>query len=230
MKYDRFKIPTERGRYYKSIWLELYDGGSDQWLWVCRDGLAYIFLEVQDWVAAVGKDAEFWFGATVSVVDLLTISPKTVAGALQSCGCHDDLDFKVELDRLRIAEMCHSVGVKAPLWDEYGGLVKDRFANPGEGHPAFRRLRSDARKFAEQELFDDEKRNHLLDTKVFNALGETVREHMNGTDGMWNALRRIKDAGESAPPEQQLILKMYRAAGTTLGAGPVPEDIMGGDK
>lgn len=226
MKYDRLKIPTDHGRYYKGIWLEIYDGGSDQWLWVCRDSLAYIFIEVVDWVAACGKDAEFWFNASVSVVDLLTISPKTVAGAMVSCGCSDELDFKVELDRLRMAEMCFSVGAKAPLWDDYGGVGKDRFANPDERHPAFRTLRANARRFAEQELFDDEKRNHLLDTKVVNKIGNTAREYMSGIEGTWDALRRIKEAGDSATPEQQLVLKMYQGAGQTLGAGPVPADIM----
>lgn len=224
-KYDRLKIPTEKGRYYKDIWLELYDGGSDTWLWVCRDSLAYIFIEVVDWVAAAGKDAGFWFNATVSVVDLLSIPLDAVGQAMQSCGCTDDLDFKVELDRLRIAEMCHSVGTKAPLWDDYGGVVKDIYDNPGEGHPAFRTLRANARRFAEQELFNDEKRNLLLDTKIVNKIGETARETMQGVEGMWAAMRRIKEAGANATPEQQIVLKMYQGAEHTLGAGPVPEDI-----
>lgn len=229
MKYDRLKIPSPwgRARYYKGIWLELEDGGSDRWLYVCRDSLAYIFICIDDWVAAVGKEAECLFNATVSVVDLFFISPETMAGAIQSCGYEDEeLDFKLELDRLRMAEMLHSVGSKAPMWDAFGGKVKDIHDSFDARHPAFRTLRANARRYAEENLFDDEKRNGLLDATVVNKIGETAREYMQGTEGMWAAMRRIKEAGEAAPPEQRLVLKMYQGAGQTLGAGPVPADIM----
>ncbi len=225
-KYDRLKIPTDHGRYYKDIWLELYDGGSDQWLWVCRDSLAYIFIEVLDMVGYCGKEATSLFDASVSVVDLLTVPPSAVASAFQSCGCEEELDFKVELDRLRIAEMLFSVGTKAPMWNDCGGAVKDQFARPDEKHPAFRILRSNARKYAEENLFNDEERNKLLDTKVVNQIGETAREYMHGTEGMWAAVRRIKEADEAASPKQKLVLRAYQSAGQTLGAGPVPADIM----
>ena len=226
----KFKIPTEHGRYYCKDWLELYDGGSDQWLYVCRDSLAYVFIDIMDWPAYCGRDATCRWVASVSMVDLLTISPETIAGSLRSCGFEEELDFKLESDRLRIAEMCFTTGAKAPMWEESGGKVTfDDYGNLNESYdencPHFRRLRKEAREYAEQELLkDDEYRNELLNTKIVNAIGSTAREMMDGD--IWAPLRRIKEQGEEASKEQRLVLKMYQNAGTTLGAGPAPEDIM----
>jgi hypothetical protein len=231
MKHDNFKIPDPWGRakYYKQIWLESEDGGSERWVYVCRQGLAYIFIVIDDLPAAMGRDATSLFGAQVSVVDLATIGPETIASALRSCGYEEELDFKSEKDRFIIADMCRSYGAHAPLWNEDGGRVniENKYGSYDEKHPAFRKLRSDARKFAEENLFHDEARNELLDTKIVNKIGETAREYMNGNEGHWAALRRIKDQGENATPEQKIILKMYQNVGQTLGAGPVPEDIIG---
>jgi len=231
MKHDNFKIPDPWGRaqYYKSIWLETEDGGSGSWVYVCRNQLAYIFIVIDDLPEACGRDATSLFGAQVSVVDLATIAPETIASALRCCGYEEELDFKSEKDRFLIADMCRSFGAYAPMWNEDGGKVteENRYGSYDEKHPAFRKLRSDARKFAEENLFHDEARNELLDTKVVNAVGQTAREYMNGTEGLWEALHRIKDQGDKATPERQLVLRMYMNAGQTLGAGPVPEDIVG---
>ena len=225
MKHERLRIPTKCGDYYKGIWLVLFDGGSDQWLYVCRDGMAYIFLEVLDWPAVCGRDAQVLFNASVCVVDLLSIPLDTVASSMRSCGCDEEMDFKKEEDRLRVAEMLYSTGAKSPLWNSNAGKVKDPHDRPDEGHPAFRSLRAAARRYAEENLFDDEQRNELLDTRIVNKIGQTAREYSQGTEALWTAMRRIREQGDAAPPEQQLVLKMYQSCGTTLGAGPVPEDI-----
>lgn len=224
------KIPMERGRYYRKIWYELFDGGSDQWLWVVRDSLAYIFLEIQDLPGYMGSEAPARWNASVCVVDLLSIGPGAIAGAMRSCSCEDELDFKSETDRLRIAEMLYSVGNKAPMWNSDGGKVTfDSYGNREEDYDEncihFRGLRKEAREYAEEELFDEESRNRLLDTTVVNKIGQTARSYMSGTAGLWDAIRNIKDNPE-ATDEQKIVLKMYQNAGTTLGAGPVPADIM----
>lgn len=230
VKWSNLRIPSEHGSYYKSIWLELADGGSDQWLYVCRDGLAYIFLEVLDYPAVCGRDAPALFDASVCVVDLLTTPLKTIVAARDSCGCDDDLDLKKELGRLQVAEMLFSHGAKSPMWNSNAGVVKDLHDRPDESHPAFRKLRAEARRYAEENLFSDEQRNELLDNTIVNKIGQTAREYAQGADAMWSALRRIKEDGEDASPEQQLVLKMYQNAETTLGAGPIPEDIKKGSQ
>ena len=230
---NRLKIPTEhQARYYRKIWLELFDGGSDQWLWVVRDGLTYIFLEVIDLPAYCGRDATSRWCASVDTVDLATASPDTIATALQCCGYQEELDFRKEGDRLAIAEMLWSYGAKSPMWsDDAGKVTFDSYGNCeqdyGDGDPAFRSLRKRAREAAE-ELFDEDTREHQLDTKIVNAIGQTAREFANATDGLWTALRRIKDDPQ-ATSEQKLVLGMYQKAKTTLGAGPVPSDLQSED-
>lgn len=224
----RLKIPTKSGKYYKGLWLELYDGGSGQWLYACCDILTYIFIEVTDLVDACGKDATERWVASVSVVDLIEATPKTMAEAIQYCGYVGEIDFKKSEDRLQLAEMLFSAGAKAPMWEKCGGKVTEDnlYDSPGETHPAFRTLRSQAHLYAKAELFNEDHRNELLDSKVVNKVGQTAREFAAGSEGLWTALRRIKKMGVEATPEQQIILKMYRGAGQTLGAGPVPKDIM----
>ena len=136
-------------------------------------------------------------------------TPDTIAGALQCCGYDEPLDLRSESDRLALAEMMFSYGAKSPMWG-------------GEGNH-FDRLRAEARREAEA-LFDDEHRNEALDTRVVNALGQTAREYAAGTEALWSTLRRIKD-DPNATDEQKMVLRMYQKCDTTLGAGPVPEDI-----
>jgi len=59
-------------------------------------------------------------------------------------------------------------------------------------------------------------------------MGQTAREFAGGTSSLWDTLRRIKD-DPNATDEQKLVLKMYQNAGQTLGAGPVPLDIVIGE-
>lgn len=227
------KIPAEHGDYYCKHWLVLQDGGSDTWLYVCRDSLAYVFIEVLHMVGCCGRDAQSRWDVSVSVVDLFTTSMDQVVDAMRSCGCDEELDFKLELDRLRMAEMLYSCGAKSPMWNEAGGKPTfDSYGNCNEDYdencPHFRRLRKEAREFAEEKLLaDDEQRNHLMDTKVVNAIGQTAREYAGGIEETWNTLRRIRD-DPNATPQQKLVLKMYQGAKQTLGAGPVPKDIVEG--
>ena len=211
--------------YYFKTWLELEDGGSDRWVYVCRDSLAYIFIVIDDLPAVCGRDADALFIANVSVVDLLTASPKTIGSALDSCGYDEEIDFTKESDRLQIAYMMMTCGSRAPMWREQGGKVKCIHDKPSEMHPAFRTLRANARKYAEENLFFDEKRNDLMNNTVFNAIGQSPAEFANGADGLWSSLRRIKDNDE-ASPQQKLILKMYQSAKTTIGVGDVPSDLL----
>jgi hypothetical protein len=225
MKHENLKIKMDRGTYYKSIWLELESGGSGTWTYVCHQGLAYIFIVIMDLPDAMGKYAPALFNAEVCVVDLTTISPETIASAIRNMGYEEELDFKSERDRLFLADMLRQCGSKARLWDEDGGKVKDIYDQADERHPAFRSLRAHASEYAEKNLFNESKRDNLLDTTVVNKIGETAREYMDGGSS-WAALRRIKNLGSKATKEQKLVLQMYRKAGTTLGAGPVPKDIM----
>lgn len=219
--------------YYAKDWLVLRDGGSDQWLYVCRlrpdYGLAYLFINIIDLPAYCGRDADARWAVSVSEVNLLDVSPETIVSALQSCGCDEALDFRSPLDRLRIAEMLFDHGSKAPLWDQSGGKVTfDNYGNRNEDYdencPAFRRLRKEAREYAETLLDDDVQRNQQLN-RVVNAIGQTAREYANGGTGLWKSLRRIKEQGDAASPQQQLVLGMYQKAETTLGLGPIPEDL-----
>lgn len=219
----KMKIPRERGRYYKDVWLELADGGSDEWLYVCRYGLTYIFISITDVVGTCGREAPYLLDATVSVVDILTASEEAIRWALSYVGYDKDLDLKDETDRLCLAEALHAAGTKGVLWSGSAGKVNKAFDPPQGTHPAFRKIRSDARKFAET-LFDCELRESLLDSTVVNKIGETAHESMQGTEGMWHALRRLRDSDE-ATPEQKLVLGLYARATHTLGAGPVPEDL-----
>jgi len=229
----KYRIPTERGNYYCNIWLTLYDGGSDQWLYVCRDGLAYIFIDIIDMPAACGHDADHRWYVRVCVVDLFAIPMTTVASALQSCGYEEPLDFKKEEDRLAIAEMLYSYGASGTLWEGSGGDVSfDNYGNLNESYdencPHFRRLRKEAREFGKELLSKNDGlyRDELMNTKVVNDIGQTAQEFMIGIGGHWAALHRIKELGDRATPKQQIVLKMYQSAGTTLGAGPVPENLM----
>ena len=223
------RIPMERGTYYSRNWLTIFDGGSDQWLYACRVGLTYVFVQIMDLPAYCGQDANSRWSVSVALVDLMAISPEAMASAMQSCGCDEPLDFKDESDRLRLAEMLFSHGSKSPAWDKAGGKVTfDNYGNCEQDYdencPAFRSLRKEAREQAEELLTSESAREGAMD-KVVNAIGQTAREYANGADGLWTSLRRIKEAGGEATAEQQMVLGMYQRAENTLGCGPVPEDL-----
>lgn len=213
-----------RGKYARH-WTVLADGGSDQWLYVRASGSTYVFVEVIDLPAYCGRDADVLFVASVATVDLADASPETVARALDSCGYDEPLDLTVEQDRLALAEMLFSYGAKSPLFELSGGVVRDPHDRPSERHPAFMRVRAEARRYAET-LLDPETRDRELDSRVVNRLGQTAREYARGTSALWDSLRRIRDAGDDATAEQKIVLRMYQKAGQTLGAGPVPVDLM----
>ncbi len=207
-------------------WITLADGGSSTWLYAREASpRVWIFIEIIDMVDACGRDATKRWYASVSVVDLNTTSPNTLASAIQSCGWFEDMEPDT-ITPIMLAEVCHSYGAKSPMWDDSAGPVNEhnRHNNPGEEHRPFRTLRAAARREAES-LLDTDTRDHLLDNKIVNQIGQTAREFANGTDGLWDVLRRIA-ADPNANASQRLVLKMYANAGQTLGAGPVPADIV----
>jgi len=233
----KHKIPVETGRYYRRYWLELYDGGSDQWLYVCRDGrfeegkgFTFFFIDITDMPAACGRDATYRWCASVDVVELLNASQSTIQSAMRSCGYEHKLHMMMESDRLALAEMLWQHGAKAPAWSDEGGKITfDDYGNVKEFYnencPEFRRLRKEAVEFCEETLFDESNRNDFLMNRIVNKLGQSAREYANGTDGLWDSLRKIKEMGDEANPDQKLMLKIYANAETTLGAGPIPDDL-----
>lgn len=173
------KIPTKSGRYYNKIWLELYDGGSGTWLYVCRKDLTYFFIEIIDMVDACGRDATEQWAGEVSVVNIAEATPGTIISALRSCGNEDDLNLANESDRLRLAEMLYSYGAKAPIWNDSAFSLENREPYDGgneEKHPAFRSLRAMARREAE-ELFDDERLNERIREMVESGEGLDIDQY-----------------------------------------------------
>jgi len=233
--------PTEKGQFYARHWLEMQDGGSGTWLYAARDGsfeegrgFLFFFIEITDLPDACGRDAPARWDCSVSIVDLCSIPESEVESALRCCGAPDDeLDMTEDEDRLRLAEMLHSYGAKAPMWNESAGSVTfDSYGNCDqcydEHDPSFRSLKKRARDFCETELFDDFRRIELLDSTIVNALGQTAREYARGSEGLWDRLREIKNGDPEATDAQKFVLRMYQKAEQTLGAGPVPKDIVEG--
>ena len=157
---------------------------------------------------------------TVKVVDLTQMLVSTIVDALKCCGIESIPDEEIKL--LDIARCCLDYGASAPMWDEYGGKVTERFEFGGydEKHPAFRKLRSDARKYAEENLFDDDLRNELISTRVVNAMGATAKEYMSGD--LWGSIRRAK---ANPTTEQAVVLKIYSRCERTLGGEEIPQDL-----
>lgn len=213
-------------------WTELEDGGSDRWLYAREVApLCWVFLCIDDMVDCCGADAESYFCAAVSVVDVTRVSQETLNSALSCCGAASWLDqVPKESKFLAMAQCLHDAGSKAPCWEMSSPPInKERNKNwrwdvPSDSSPTFLRLRAAARRFAEEHLLEERRRNELLDTRIVNAVGQTAREFSNGGQGLWDALRRIKE-NPQASDEQKLVLRLYQEAGQTLGIGPVPEDI-----
>jgi hypothetical protein len=221
---NRIETGHPRAEYYAKKWLVIFDGGSDQWLYVAKSGQTYVFIEVIDLVAYMGREATEQWAASVTSVDLASATPDMLYSALQYCGATDDPpDMSTESGRLAMAEMLFSCGHKSPLWDNCAGEPVAEHDSASEHSKAFRSLRAQARKEGEAMLQDDA-RDQALDMRIVNKIGQTAREYAMG-DGLWVALRRIQEAGESATPEQRLILGMYAKCEHTLGAGPIPEDL-----
>jgi len=224
---ERLKIEISGGEYYQNIWLTLEDGGSGSWTYVCREGLTYIFIKIMDMVDACGKDiiGDDSIHATVSTVDLFNASPENIGDALRCIGYEDELNMLEERDRLIVAQAMMEYGNHSPLEQFSGRPVTEKNLWDGfnEDNPYFRKVRAEARRFAET-LFDEETRNELLDTKVVNAIGQTAREFAGGIGSLWNSLRKIRDNPE-ATDEQKLLLGLYQKAERTLGGQKIPEDL-----
>jgi len=221
---NRIKTGSQYDRYFARKWLVLYDGGSDQWLYVAKSGSGstYVFLEIIDLVAYCGRDATDQWCAEVASVDIDTMPLEQIQGALSYCGVEDDPpDLRTESGCVALAEMLFSYGAKSPLWGDCSGNPRE---HASEDSKDFRSLRAEARRQAEA-MLDDSNRDHVLDTKIVNGIGQTSREYSQGTAALWDTLRKIRDKGDDATPEQKLVLKMYGKCNTTLGAGPVPSDL-----
>ena len=212
-------------------WKELYNGGSDVWLWVAQDSLVCVFVEIIDLPAHYGRDATAQWCASVDSVDLGTTSLETLAGALRSCGWEDMADLSAPRRLIALAECLHSYGARSPLWsadagevafDGYGNLIDPdgEMFDPDEDGPEFQNLKAQA--FAEAEtLLDKSYRDEQLDTRIVNRLGQTAREYAD-PDGFWDALRRIA-ANPEATDDQRVILATYRACDKTLDGTQIPD-------
>jgi hypothetical protein len=225
-------------------WITCEDGGSGRWLYArpldvsaknWKRGFSanvWAFICLDDMVDACGQDADYYFSASVSVVDLTVIPTEAQQAALSSCGAAGwTLETLNEKYWLAVAHCCHDHGNRAPCWEGASPAINKskrkhwKWEVPSDTSPTFTQLRAAARRFAEENLLDVTQRAALLNTRVVNAIGQTALEYSTGTDGLWNALRRIKqDPGASK--EQKLTLATYQRATQTLGAGPVPADIM----
>lgn len=212
---------------YAKRWTVLQDGGSGTWLYSTPvKGGGFLFLEIMDLVDAMGGGAPDQWACSLAFVDPGSTDPDTIASAIDSCGGEDWLP-KPNDPRfaLALAECMHSYGAKSPLHDNSGGKVADVYNSPSEHSKAFRSLRAEARRIGEAYLKDRETLESDLDSKIVNAIGQTAREYANGADGLWVALRRIKD-NPDATPGQKIVLGMYSKAKQTLGVGPVPADLV----
>ena len=216
-------------------WKTLEDGGSGRWIYSKKVAPStWIFLKIDDMVDACGRDANCYFCCDVGVVDLEQgMRSGSLASALESCDAKSWLfDIPVENQQLAMAQCLFDYGAYSPVWrgssPEVDKTDEDwSFNVPDEGSKEFKKLLRSAKKWAEENLTDEDDRNHLLDTKIVNKLGQTAREYAGGTESLWNTLRQIRDNPE-ASDAQKLFLKMYQMAGQTFGAGPVPGDIVGG--
>lgn len=203
-------------------WTKLEDGGSGRWLWARRlSSQRFLFVAIDDALECEGKGAEVWFYGQTSLVDLAEVSAKQVSSALESIGYEPDDE---PLPPLYLAQALHDYGTKAPLWDGSSariGKSADRYSSPDERSPIFIRFAAAARNAANDFAAGDES---ALD-RVVNGIGQTAREYARGTEGLWDRLREIKANPDAATPGQQLILRLYQRAETTLGAGPIPADL-----
>lgn len=220
------KIETEYSKkehYYKQDWLEVENGGSGRWLYAMAEGMRFTFIRVDDLVDSCGREAWALFHASVHIVDLEDMPLETIADVAKSHDLDSDVfDLSNVENRIHLAEACLGHGASAKLWQESGGKVTKTFEFGGhdERHPAFRKLRSDARKFA-MTLADNETRETEMG-KTANAIGSTHREMMRGD--IYSAMFRAKD-NPDATSEQKLVLKMYSKCERTLDGKAIPEGL-----
>jgi hypothetical protein len=177
----------------KKTWITLYDGGSDEWLYARRGAhaRAFLFVSVLDMHAATGDTHGDRYASEVKLVDLATLSEKTIADAQRSCGWDlSDMADRPGFDHdLALAEMCQSYGAAAPV-----------FSNGGSNRRALER---EARREANDLATDDNALEDALDRPV-NAIGSTAREYAAGDFA--SAMQRGCEAGN---PNARLMAKMH---------------------
>jgi hypothetical protein len=175
-------------------WITLEDGGSGRWLYAKpldsknpETAVVWAFICIDDMVDACGRDADYYFAASLSVVDLLSINVEAQKSALESCDAQKWIyDLAVEKRWLAVAQCCHDYGSKSPCWEGSSpGINKEKNRDwqwnvPSDDSPTFTRLRAAARRFADENLLDAESRNEFLDTRIVNQIGQTAREFANG--------------------------------------------------
>lgn len=221
---------------YKKIWTELRDGVSDEWLYVHEVKVKpkpqfkgdkvfpvstkeFIFIRIHDMVSCCGSDAMELFSGNLLFVNLNEVPLERKISAMRCCGFDEDAHFKA----IDMAEMLLDSGIASVCGYSAGKVTeKNHYAGYGESHPAFRHVRAYLANEAKA-LMTKEGRE-AASNSVVNAIGQTLRQYNAGTTGLWERLRTIKENGGS--PEETMILSMYQKAGNTLGAGPVPEDIL----
>jgi len=214
-------------------WETLEDGGSNRWVYAREVAeMVWIFLRLDDMVDACGRDATYYFHCDVGIVDLhAAIGHGTVERALECCDAQSWMpDVPKDKQALATAQCLFDYGAWSPLWQD-GSPEIDKDADedwnynvPDEDDPEFTDLLEAGRQWAEENLLDEDDRDHWLDTKIVNGIGQTAREFAGGMDTMWQTLRRIKN-DPNATPAQKLILKMYGACEHTLDGTPIPDDI-----
>jgi len=216
-------------------WTTLEDGGSGRWVYAREVApMTWVFLRIDDMVDSCGGEATYYFHCDVGVVDLRQGTESgSLTEAMKSCDADSWMhDLPEENRPLAMAQCLFDHGAWSPLWQEGSPEIDKeadedwKFNVPDEDDPVFSDLLEAGRKWAEENLLDEGSRDHLLDTKIVNKIGQTAREFAGGTNSLWDTLRRIKD-DPNATKEQKLLLKMYQNAKQTLGAGPVPPDIIG---
>jgi hypothetical protein len=214
-------------------WKMLEDGGSNRWIYAREVAHhVWIFIRMDDMVEAMGKEATYWFHCDVGIVDLnQAMECGTLEEALNFCDAKSWMpDLPEESHPLAMAQCLFDSGAWSPLWQDGSPEIdKDdnddwQYDAPGDDDPEFVDLLEAGRKWAEENLLDEESRDHWLDTKIVNRIGQTAREFAGGTNTMWEKLRQIKD-DSNATPEQKIILKMYSSCCHTLDGTPIPEDI-----
>lgn len=146
----------------------------------------FFIITVMNWFDAVGEDeATDEFNVSVDMCDLSELNDANKKDLLQSCGW----DGADEDDPLVWAEMMHSSGMRAPLWDANGDDIDS--------------LMSEAKMEGDALIEDSDEFEERMNQPV-NAIGSTAREYMKGD--LDSAMVRGLKEGK---PNAQIMAKMY---------------------
>jgi hypothetical protein len=122
----------------------------------------FFIITVMNWFDTVGEDeATDEFNVSVDVCDIAELNDANKKDLLQSCGW----DGADEDDPLVWAEIMHSYGMKAPLWDANGDDIDS--------------LMSEAKMEGDALIEDSAEFEERMNRPV-NAIGSTAREYMKG--------------------------------------------------